>query len=72
MLEKLLLFYNTKFSFFMSLILRFGKSRYVLAFFKRAKLDVKYCWGYERLYFLASNKSITIKNLMPGDILEIA
>ncbi|WP_339141583.1 heparinase II/III domain-containing protein [Pseudoalteromonas galatheae] len=64
MFERLFLFYNTRVSLLFSLLLRFFKSRYVLGFFKRAKLDVKYCWEFERLYFLASKKTMSIKKLL--------
>lgn len=52
---KLLLFYNTKFSLLLSLFFRFFKSKKVMSIFKKLKLDLRYVWEYERLYFLASN-----------------
>ncbi|MDG2644854.1 hypothetical protein CGH37_11425 [Vibrio parahaemolyticus] len=50
--------------FFGVLILRTVKTKYAIAIMKRIKLDVRYCWNFDRLYFLNKNKSNFTSNFL--------
>jgi len=61
MLDCFIYIYKFIIIIFLNIALRFVKTKFVIAFAKRVRLDVRYAWGYERLHFLTAKGGVIYK-----------